>query len=190
MRGTIESLGRAASPGRIRSDEGQSFPFENNDILAYDLKRLRVGQVVNFQIDTRLMRAVQVSVEPLGGMLRQTEKREDNPLRLLGFDQKGTVRIYRFERVCLGQVRRSFVISIDFALLNKYRVAIQDGPRLCLRSLGVDPESGESHRIVTEQEIKEYVASRVIPAPRTFAHKRRPVPGAQPGVFPPRTVPA
>ena len=90
MRGTIESLGRGSFLGRIRGDDGRSYPFESNDILAFDLKRLRIGLVVNFE--TRQNRAVHVSVEPY--RLTPVEKEEDNPLRLRGFEQRGTVRVY------------------------------------------------------------------------------------------------
>jgi hypothetical protein len=184
MRGTIETLGRGSFLGRIRGDDGRSYPFEANDILAFDLKRLRIGLVVNFE--TRQNRAVHVSVEPY--RLTPVEKEEDNPLRLLGFEQRGTVRVYRFEHVSVGQGRRSFSISIDLANMKKYRVSIQDGPAICLSLLASGPVENGAERAITEQEIQQYAASRVVAPRRTFAPRRRPTPQPQRVILQARSV--
>jgi hypothetical protein len=184
MRGTIESLGRGSYLGRIRGDDGHSYPFENNDILAFDLKRLRNGLVVNFE--TRQNRAVHVSVEPF--RLTPIEKEEDNPLRLLGFEQRGTVRVYRFEHVSVGQGRRSYAVSVDLAILKKYRVSIQDGPAICLRLLSAEPDANGAERVVTEPEIQQFAASKVVPPRRTFAPRRRPTPQPQRVILQARSV--
>ena len=90
----------------------------------------------------------------------------------MGFNQQGSVRAYRFERTSPGHVTRTFILTTDLALFTKHRLAIQEGPALCLRLLLAEadtpgvagtrmPESA-----LTDQDLLAHLASRPVPAQR------------------------
>jgi hypothetical protein len=56
-------------------------------------------------------------------------------LRYIGFDQAKNIREYKFEGVAAGEAATHFVVSADVGLFTKYRVALQEGPALCLKRL-------------------------------------------------------
>jgi hypothetical protein len=56
-------------------------------------------------------------------------------LQYVGFSQAGSVREYRFRRISRGEEAQEFVVTAAMPLFAKHRVAIQEGPGLCLHVL-------------------------------------------------------
>jgi hypothetical protein len=99
-------------------------------------------------------------------------------LRYAGFEQKGNVRSYRFDRVSQDDNRKTFVVTTDLALFAKHHIALQEGPGLCLRLLAANLKaSGVAQQpllkcSLTDREMLAYLASR--PIPRVRSRPRRP----------------
>ena len=61
--------------------------------------------------------------------------------RYMGFDQKGSARIYRFDCLAKGASARHFTVSAEMGLFLTHRVAIQEGPALSAVKLASDLEN-------------------------------------------------
>jgi len=139
------NLDNVKSSGMIGADDGLRIPFESSAVLAYDVKKLAVGQTVTFDIQHGNDRtACNVSVEWLHAAPARIARRDSDPPRYLGFQQRGNARLYRFEHVL--KVERSstpHTVIADMALFTRHHVGLQEGPALCLRLLVIALGTGE-----------------------------------------------
>jgi hypothetical protein len=185
MIGTIKSLGGATESGVITTESGLNVGFWPTSVLAYDAASLAVGQLVSFDLESgRGLKALNVSVQRARQASNAEQKRlEVTRLRYMGFEQNGSVRAYRFERLTPGSDKRTFTVEADMALFAKHQVGIQEGPTLCLHLLVTDLEADEaptlSQRSLSDREMLAYVASMPV---RKARHGVKRTPPASGGV--------
>ena len=88
-------------------------------------------------------------------------------LRYIGFDQAKNIREYKFEGVAAGETDKHFVVSADVGLFTKYRVALQEGPALCLKRLSADLETVQQlpHEL-TSGDMADHVSAQAAAAER------------------------
>ena len=185
MTGTIKSLGGATESGFITTENGLNVGFCPTSVLAYDAATLAVGQLVSFDLESgRGLKAVNVSVQRARNASDAEQKRQEvTRLRYMGFEQHGSVRAYRFERLTPGSDKRTFTVEADMALFVKHHVGIQEGPTLCLHLLVAELEAaGEPailHRSLSDREMLAHLAS--LPVRRTgHGIKRTPPASGEP----------
>lgn len=180
MRGKIEVLGAGALQGRIRAEDGSRVVFDLSGILAYDVGRLCVGHSVTFDIDKRACTAINVSREQEAAT--PADKRTpEAQLRYMGFEQTDGVRCYRFERSLTGEATRTIVLTIDVKLFVKYRIGMQEGPTLCLKLLAGPLIGISDHKVITDEDMQAFLASRPAAGPsRAFRRKHTPPPPSTP----------
>ena len=96
--------------------------------------------------------------------------------RYMGFDQKGSARIYRFDCLEKGEAARHFTVSAEMGLFLAHRVAIQEGPALCAVKLAADLEkdAGVPHEL-TSQDLSAY-AQTITEAAARKAESRKSTP--------------
>jgi hypothetical protein len=166
MTGRIKSLSNGNGSGCITADNGVSAHFLSKSVLEYDVTCLAVGQMVTFDLEIgNLPVAVNVSVQRQHRTPLPTSKQQDRiPLRYVGFNQAGTARLYKFERLKPGEPTETLFVTAEMALFTKHRVGLQEGPGLCLRALETGPAEIGLHNTLTDQHMLAYLASR--PAPR------------------------
>lgn len=188
MTGRIKNLSTGSASGFIRAENGLNVHFEPSAVLAYDAACLAVGQMVTFDLESRdCTEAVNVHVQKARPAVPALKGQENIPLRYVGFEQNQSLRAYRFDRRSPGEETVTFVVTADLTLFAKHRIAIQEGPSLCLRLLmtGLDspdaPGTLPLRCALSEQDLLMHIARRPVPPPR-----RRPVarkPGAAPNAF-------
>jgi cold shock CspA family protein len=135
--GIIKSLDLTSASGVITAEDGLIVGFPLSAVMAYDLPVLVVGQVVSFDLEGgRRPKAsnvyVQGPAQPVnahGGRLGTAR------LRYIGFEHRGNMRAYLFERLSPGLEKRTFTVDADLALFAKHHVRMQEGPALCLHLL-------------------------------------------------------
>lgn len=184
MTGTIKSLDVASASGVITAEDGLTVGFCPSAVLAYDVPLLAIGRVVSFDLEGgRCPKALNVLVQRAPQAGNAQEKRlEIARLRYMGFEHRGTVRIYRFERLTPGEEKRTFTVDADLTLFTKHHVGIQEGPVLCLHLLAAELDlSNEAEQTtfqcsLTEREMLAHLASR--PAPRTKPGPKRTPPAS------------
>src|SRR5712692_4012589 len=102
-------------------------------------------------------------------------------LRYSGFDQVQNTRLYLFLSFVPGEKKKLIVVSAEMSLFVKHHVRIQDGPALCLRILKLEmypldlPQKELSRRVVTDEDMSAYVASRPKPEPARGKREKPPV---------------
>jgi cold shock CspA family protein len=186
MTGTIKSYDLASSSGVITAEDGLAVGFCPSAVLAYDVPLLTIGQAVSFDLEAgKCPQALNVLVQRAPQAVSAQERRLDLArIRYLGFEHRGSVRVYRFERLVPGEAKRSFTVDADLTLFTKHHVGIQEGPALCLHllaaELNLDSEAGQqaSQCSLTDREMLVYLASR--PAPRAKYGAKRTPPAAGP----------
>jgi len=184
MTGTIKSLGGATESGFITTENGLNVGFCPTAVLAYDAATLAVGQLVSFDLESgRGLKAQNVSVLRARHASDAEQKRlEVTRLRYMGFEQKGSVRAYRFERLTPGSDKRTFTVEADMALFARHHVGIQEGPNLCLQLLVVDLEAAGApalcQRSLTDREMLAYLASLPVRKARHGIKRTPPASGA------------
>lgn len=166
MTGRIKSLSAGNGSGCIAADNGLSAHFLSKSVLEYDVTCLAVGQMVTFDLETgSLPVAVNVSVQRQHrNPLPPGKQHERIPLRYVGFNQAGSARLYKFERIKPGEPTETLVVTADMALFRKHRVGLQEGPGLCLRAIETGPAAAGLRHTLGDQHMLAYLASR--PAPR------------------------
>jgi hypothetical protein len=94
-------------------------------------------------------------------------------LRYMGFDQAENIREYKFESGAAGETAERFVVSADLALFTKYRVALQEGPALCLKKLTADLETVQQlpHEL-TSGDLSAHIADRAAAAERKTSSRK------------------
>jgi cold shock CspA family protein len=180
MTGKIKSLSSGNATGFISGENGLNAYFESRAMMEYDISALAVGQVVTFDLENGgRPKAVNVCVQKSHRPSQVEIKRQESiRLRYMGFEQRVTVRAYRFEQISPGEQTRTFFVTTDLALFKKYRVGIQEGPALCLHLLTEELDAadlaGKSliECSLSDREMLAYLASRPVPGARN--HARRP----------------
>lgn len=172
MTGTIAVFNNVSSSGLISTDDGQRIHFDSTGVLAYDIVNLAVGRLVTFDLlPGRNPEANNVCVERLRVPGSKVGCHEALPLRYMGFEQSGSVRVYRFVRTQLGEARATVVVKADLALFTKHHVGIQEGPNLCLHLLAAALVAGVALApppyALTDTEMLFYLANRPVPAKRS-----------------------
>jgi len=141
------------------------------EVQAYDLPSLAIGQVVSFELDDgRYPKALRICVQRAPQAAYTQERRlEIARIRYMGFEHKGSVRIYRFERLVPGEERGTFTVDADLGLFSKHHVGLQEGPALCLHLLAAELDiAGAAARTsfqcsLTDREMLAHLASRPVP---------------------------
>jgi hypothetical protein len=88
-------------------------------------------------------------------------------LQYVGFSQAGSVREYRFRRITRGEDPQEFVVNAAMPLFAKHRVAIQEGPALCLHVLlrqwaVFGAPAAPTPRSLNESDMLAHVASQPV----------------------------
>lgn len=140
MTGRIKSLSTGTASGVITAENGLSVYFPLSAVLAYDITCLAVGQFVTFDVgDGTAPSATNVYVRKQHQVTPTSHKHDQGAwLRYMGFDQSGSVRSYRFDRISAGEDNKTFVVTTDLGLFLRYHVGIQEGPALCLHLLSAE----------------------------------------------------
>jgi len=188
MLGTITRFSRLTTSGAIRSEHGETFDFELAGVLTYDVAALAEGKFVHFEAAARPTgRAVNVSLEPPVAVHPGAERyKEITQLRYVGFRHAKNLRCFGFERITPGGPTQCFEVAADLELFHSLRIAIQDGPSLCMRVIAAELEAGRNWEDLascplTEQHMREYLSSRPVPGARAHKTPRRPSVYAAPG---------
>jgi cold shock CspA family protein len=135
--GRIKTINNASASGVIAVPNGLNVPFELAAVLAFDQARLAVGQHVSFDVKgDGHATAINIFVQRSQHSLQADPKQPFvSSLRYAGFDQKGSIRTFRFERVVVGEEKETFWVVTDMALFTRHHVGVQEGPALCLQLL-------------------------------------------------------
>jgi hypothetical protein len=163
--GRINALSEGNASGFILTENGVRVHFELSVLLAYDAAGLAVGQSVTFDFKNgSSSEAVNVCVQRAHDTPPSERSRpESAEPRYMGFQQQGNLRAYRFERTSSGHRTQTFVLTVDLALFTKHRVAIQEGPALCLRVLLAQMDELPLSAL-TDGDFLTHLASRPAPA--------------------------
>ena len=89
--------------------------------------------------------------------------KEITQLRYVGFRHLENLRHFRFERITPGAPTQCFEVAANLALFHTLRIAIQEGPALCMRVIAAELESGRKWEDLascplTEQHMQDYLA--------------------------------
>ncbi len=186
MTGTIVGLAGTTRTGTIRSRDGSRLTFSAAGVLG-EFESLAVGHLVSFDLDRAHPHhtAVRVFREPFGAHTPGKTLDASPDLRYTGFHQAEGVRSYCFDAVAPGHPAQQFIVTVDFTLLLKHRVGVQEVPALCLRKLAADlraiPDSGRHE--LGDDDLLAHASSRAAAVQRkrpkhSFAGRRgSPPPG-------------
>ena len=181
MLGTITRFSKLTTSGAIRSEHGENFDFDLAGVLTYDVAALAQGKSVHFEAAARVpFKAINVSVEPPAAVHPGAERyKEITQLRYVGFRHLENLRRFQFERITPGAPTQCFEVAANLALFHTLRIAIQDGPALCMRVLAAELEAGRRSEDLaccplTEQHMRDYLVSRPIPGAKLPKAPRRP----------------
>jgi hypothetical protein len=165
--GTILQLPASTRSGLIQAEDGSRVAFPASAVHL-ESGALAVGLRVRFDCVGGWSDATVVFV------LRDFLSDALLDLRYTGFDQARNLRHYRFDAVGRGQAVRRFIVTADMELFLKHRVAMQEGPTLCLRKLMSDLESGsESARHELDNcDLAAYTQARVAAEQRKAARPK------------------
>ena len=144
MLGTITRFSKLTTSGAIQSEGGTSFDFDLASVLTYDVAALAEGKFVHFEAAGRSpCKAINVSLEPPAAVHPGAERyREITQLRYVGFKHMEDQRHFAFERIAPGGPTQRFEVTADLALFHTMRIAIQDGPSLCISVIAAELQAG------------------------------------------------
>jgi hypothetical protein len=181
MLGTITRFSKVTTSGAIRSEQGENFDFDLAGVLTYDAAGLAEGKFVHFQPAGRSpCKAINVSLEPPAAVHPGAERyKEITQLRFVGFRHLENLRRFRFERITPGGPTQCFEVAANLALFHTLRIAIQEGPALCMRVIADELEAGRKWEdlallSLTEQHMRNYLANRPVPGAKLPKAPRRP----------------
>jgi hypothetical protein len=167
MLGTITKFSKLTTSGAIRSEQGVNFDFDLAGVLTYDVAALAEGKFVHFQAAGRSpCKATNVSLEPPVAVHPGADRFKDiTQLRYVGFRHQEGVRHFRFERVTPGASTQCFEVAANLAIFHTFRIAIQEGPALCMRVIASELEAGRNWQDLascplTEQQMRDYLERR------------------------------
>jgi cold shock CspA family protein len=138
MTGIIVALAGSSRTGTIRIEDGSFMVFSAASVLG-DFESLTLGDRVSFDAERDRPHniAVRVFREPFSVTASGGKHAGSPDLRYAGFDQANNIRSYRFDAISYGHSVRHCV-TVDLALLLKYRIGVQEAPALCLHKLATD----------------------------------------------------
>jgi len=178
MTGRIRRLADGDETGSIQAEDGLNVSFDHSAVLAYDLDRLAVGQMVTFDIGGGAHPAAVniLSLESPQASRSAQRRLESDCLRYTGFEQSGSIRIFRFEQFVPGEERKVFLVTADLDLFARHHIGLQEGPALCLRVLTTDADAPAqdgppSQCSLGDRDMLAHIARR--PAPRKRTQPRR-----------------
>ena len=181
MLGTVTRFSKVTATGTILSEHGESFDFDLAAVLTYDMAALAEGKLVHFEPAGRSpCKANNVALEAPAAIHPGAERyKEIRQLRYVGFQHLGNLRKYRYERITPGEPTQNFAVDADLSLFHVCRIAIQDGPTMCMRILTAGLDAGESNEAMascalTEQHIRDYQATLPLPGAKAPKAPRRP----------------
>ena len=181
MLGTITRFSKMTTSGAIRSEQGVNFDFDLAGVLTYDVAGLAEGKFVHFQAAGRSpCKAVNVSLEPPAAVHPGADRyKEITQLRYVGFRHLENLRRFRFERITPGAPTQCFEVAANLALFHTLRIAIQEGPALCMRVIADELASGSNWEdlascLLTEQHMRDYLANRPVHGIKLPKTPRRP----------------
>ena len=186
MTGRIRRLANGNETGSIQAEGGLNVSFDHSAVLAYDLDHLAVGQMVTFELDNGTP-SIAVNILSITSRSGQ-RRREPDCLRYTGFEQSGSIRIFRFEQIVPGEERKVFLVTADLDLFTKHHIGLQEGPALCLRLLTTDSDApaqnGPQLRCsLSDRDMLAHIARRPAPRKRTQPRRNpRPSAPSQPAV--------
>jgi len=102
--------------------------------------------------------------------------------KLLGFSQRGTLRVFSFERIQNSIPPVSFSVSADLSIARRYHLTLQELPGLCSRLLESGAEDQASAALsLSEEEMQKHAlgtakAAADIAAARALRSRRGVVP--------------
>ena len=96
----------------------------------------------------------------------------------MGFRHLEDLRYFRFERITPGAPTQSFEVAASLALFHTLRIAIQEGPALCMRVIATELEAGRNWQDLascplTEQQMRDYLERRPGPGAKSPKAPRR-----------------
>ena len=102
-------------------------------------------------------------------------------IRYIGFEQKQSSRVYRFEVRTEGRLTKQVTVTTDIAVFRNQSVGTQEGPLLSGNKLIADLERGwEGEHELTGGDLRAYTdAKAVADAQRVGARKQHRRPGVQ-----------
>jgi hypothetical protein len=181
MLGTITRFSKLTTCGAIRSEQGEQFDFDLAGVLTYDVAALAEGKFVHFEAAGRgPAKAVNVSLEPPAAVHPGADRyKEITQLRYVGFRHLDNRRHFRFERITPGGPTQCFEVAADLELFHSMRIAIQEGPSLCMHVIAAELEAGRKWEDLaccplTEQHMRDYLARRPAPGAKLPRAPRRP----------------
>jgi hypothetical protein len=181
MLGTITRFSKLTTRGAIRSEHGENFDFDLAGVLTYDVAALAQGKFVHFEAALRgPSKAINVSLEPPAAVHPGADRfKEITQLRYVGFRHLDNLRHFRFERITPGGPTQCFEVAANLASFYAMRIALQEGPVLCMRVIAAELEAGRKWEDLaccplTEQHMRDYLASRPAPGSKLPKAPRRP----------------
>ena len=181
MLGTITRFSKVTTSGAIHSEHGEDLDFDLAGVLPYDVAGLAPGKFVHFEAAGRgLSKALNVSLEPPAAVHPGAERyKEITQLRYVGFRHLEDLRRFRFERITPGAPTQSFEVAANLEMFHTLRIAIQEGPVLCMRVLAAELEAGRKWEDLaccplTEQHMRDYLTTRPAPGAKLPKAPRRP----------------
>jgi hypothetical protein len=108
-------------------------------------------------------------------------KRNPVEIRYLGFDQRETSRVYRFDVHTGGRLMKEVSVTADMVVFRDYGVGIQEGPFLSGNKLTADLGRGwEGEHELTAADVRAHADAKALAdAERVSARK---APRRRPGV--------
>ena len=181
MLGTITRFSKLTTSGAIRSEQGVNFDFDLAGVLTNDVAARAPGKFVHFEAAGRApCKAINVSLEPPAAVHPGADRyKEITQLRYVGFRHVENLRHFRFERITPGGPTQVFEVAANLALFHTFRIAIQEGPSLCMRVIATELDAGRKNEDLaccplTEQHMRDYLASRPAPGSKLPKAPRRP----------------
>ena len=84
-------------------------------------------------------------------------------IRYLGFDQRQSFRVYRFDVRTEGHLTKEVSVTADIAVFRDHSVGIQEGPLLSGHKLTADLERGwEGEHQLTAADVRAYADAKVL----------------------------
>lgn len=84
-------------------------------------------------------------------------------IRYLGFDQRQSSRVYRFDVLTDGRLTKQVSVTADIAIFRNYSVGIQEGPFLCGNKLTADLKQGwEGEHELTAADVRAYADAKAL----------------------------
>ena len=96
-------------------------------------------------------------------------------IRYLGFDQKQSSRVYRFDVHMNGRLTKQVSVTAYLAVFRDYSVGIQEGPSLCGNKLHADLERGwEGDHELTAADVRAFSDAKALAGAERAAARKSP----------------